>query len=223
MVTNEPPPSAPRLSHSKINLAREPSEARVQARETMHSQAESTGQALGLWTQSGFMEVRGHGGQARLILVLKVSLCRTQVQARVSFSSKHRKVRGKISSFAINFGSSWAHSNKPSRRDCHWVEGQPPPASREHVVPFTSSRRESLQLASPRYSLRCMGLGVCSTAFFQKTCLFAMRLCNIMETSGILANRLIVHFLICIQAGLRPPDPWKESRSLDSQCGRAGY
>lgn len=126
MVINEPPPSAPRLSHSKINLAREPSEARVQARETMHSQAESTGQALGLWTQSGFMEVRGHGGQARLILVLKVSLCRTQVQARVSFSSKHRKVRGKISSFAINFGSSWAHSNKPSRRDRHWVEGQPP-------------------------------------------------------------------------------------------------
>lgn len=34
-----------------------------------------------------------------------------------------------------------------------------------------------------------------------------------METSEILANRLIVHFLIRIQGGLRPPDPWKESRS----------
>lgn len=89
----------------------------------------------------------GHGGQARLVLVLKVYLCGTLVQA--SFVSKHHKVRGEISSFAINLRSHWAHANKQSRGGPYWVEGPPPPTSRDNAVPFSSSGNVGSQLTFP--------------------------------------------------------------------------
>lgn len=142
---------------------------------------------------------------------MKVYLCQTLVQARASFVSKHHKVRGEISSFAINLRSHWAHANKQSRGGPYWVEGPSPPTSRDNAVLFTSSGSVGPLLTfPPLWSLLHVFLRFCSIAFSLKTCRFVQQVCSATGTCrnpGYPANCPLPYSNIHLTSG-RKAAPW---------------
>lgn len=98
-----------------------------------------------------------------------------------SFQNSIKLVTGKISSFAVNFRSCWAHSNKQNRGVFTREKGSPLLSPGNMQFPSLAPGARVYSLPFPHYSFSRMCLGVCSIAFFLKTCLSVVRIYNRME------------------------------------------